>query len=83
MSGYTSITYHVSPKPIVRQLKSTRASRPPTGSIEVKLGLVPTNTEKPDVNKAYQDMVKRSENAAVTLSSAPPVRALFLIPYTI
>ena len=65
-------------KPIIRQLKSTRASRPPTGTIEIKLGLVPTNTETPDVNKPYQAMVKRSQNADVTLASAPPVCTPFI-----
>lgn len=69
-------------KPIIRQLKSTRASRPPTGSIEIKLGLVPTHTDKSDLNKAYQEMVKRSQNAAVTLASAPPVCGLVLKLFT-
>ncbi|PVF95541.1 hypothetical protein CPB86DRAFT_863907 [Serendipita vermifera] len=62
--------------PVNRQLQSTKNSRPAQGSIQVKLGLVPVNTAKPELDKPYQDMVRRSQDAAVTLTSAPPTEGI-------
>lgn len=60
-------------QPIVRQLQSTKASRPAQGSIQVKLGLLSIDADTREVDKPYQEMVRRSQDAAVTLVSAPPV----------
>ncbi|CAG7849378.1 Phosphatidylserine decarboxylase proenzyme 3 {ECO:0000303/PubMed:19286980} {ECO:0000255/HAMAP-Rule:MF_03209}; Contains: RecName: Full=Phosphatidylserine decarboxylase 3 beta chain {ECO:0000305}; Contains: RecName: Full=Phosphatidylserine decarboxylase 3 alpha chain {ECO:0000305} [Serendipita indica DSM 11827] len=62
--------------PIVRPLLSTKASRPAMGSIRIKLGLVPVNPQMPDVKQPYQEMVRRSQDAAVTLQSAPPTEGI-------
>ncbi|KAG8835213.1 hypothetical protein FRC17_004775, partial [Serendipita sp. 399] len=62
--------------PLVRPLKSTKASRPAMGTIQVKLGVVPVNPAKPEVEQPYDEIVRLSQSADVTLASAPPTEGI-------
>ncbi|KAG9034805.1 hypothetical protein FS842_003775, partial [Serendipita sp. 407] len=62
--------------PLVRQLQSTKASRPAMGTIQVKLGIVPVNPAKPEVDQPYHEIVRLSQSADVSLASAPPTEGI-------